>query len=67
MYFSRAIDPTMAPVINDTSTKQATASEDTLAKCKMLLDYATTHPEVIIHYFASYMILHINSDAAYLV
>jgi hypothetical protein len=57
MYFSRAVDPTMAPAINNIATEQSTASEDTLAKCKMLLDYAATCPEAIIHYFASDMVL----------
>ena len=62
-----AVDPTMAPAINDIATEQSTASEDTLAKCKMLLDYAATYPEAIIRYFTSDMVLHIDSDAAYLV
>jgi hypothetical protein len=67
MYYSRAVDPSMAPTINDISTDQSSASQDTLAKCKMLLDYAATHPKSIIRYRASDMILHIDSDAAYLV
>ena len=67
MYYSRAVDPTMAPAINDISTEQSAATEDTISKCKMLLDYAATYPEAIIRYFASGMVLHIDSDAAYLV
>jgi hypothetical protein len=35
--------------------------------CTMLMDYASTHPNAIIRYHASDMILHIDSDAAYLV
>jgi hypothetical protein len=33
LYFSRAVDPTMAPAINNISMEQSTASKDTLAKC----------------------------------
>jgi hypothetical protein len=57
----------MAPAINDIATEQSSASEDTLSKCKMLLDYAATYPEAIIRYHVSDMVLHIDSDAAYLV
>jgi hypothetical protein len=31
-----------------------------------LLDYLATHPDTIIRYHASYMILHIHIDASYL-
>ena len=34
---------------------------------KMLLDYAATYPDVTIRFHASDMILHAESDAAYLV
>jgi hypothetical protein len=57
----------MVPAIQDISTEQSTATEDAIAKCKMLMDYAAAYPEAIIYYYESDMILHINSDAAYLV
>ena len=37
-----------------------------MQKVKQLLDYATTHPDAIITYQASNMILAIHSDASYL-
>lgn len=33
----------------------------------MLMDYLHTYPDAIIHYYASNMILQVNTDAAYLV
>ena len=32
-----------------------------------MLDYAATHPDAVIHYYASDMVLHVDSDTAYLV
>jgi hypothetical protein len=67
LYYARAVDATMLPAINEISRSQAQPTVNTLNACKMLMDYAATYPLAIIRYFASDMILHINSDAAYLV
>jgi len=37
-----------------------------LSNCTQLLNYAATHPDAILHFQASDMILHIHSDASYL-
>ena len=39
----------------------------TLKKCNQLLDYVSWHPNATIRYYASDMVLNIDSDAAYLV
>jgi hypothetical protein len=67
LYYARAVDATMLPAINETSGNQATPTVNTLSVCKMLMDYAATYSLAIIRYFASDMVLHIDSDAAYLV
>ena len=36
-------------------------------KCNKLMDYAATYPNAKLQFFASDMILHVDSDAAYLV
>ena len=46
---------------------QATPTKRTLEKIKMLLDYWYTHPNARIQFYASDMILYVDSDAAYLV
>ena len=38
-----------------------------MRKCKRLLDYIATFPNVFIRYYKSDMVLTIDSDAAYLV
>jgi hypothetical protein len=42
------------------------ATGKTQAATNQLLDYLATHPDAAIRYHASYMILHIHSDASYL-
>ena len=41
--------------------------EDTRRKLLHLLDYVATHPNAVIIYHKSDMVLHVDSDAAYLV
>jgi hypothetical protein len=67
LYYARAVDPTMLPALNDISSKQSKATEDTQRQCTMLLDYAATYPNAKIRYHASDMQLQVDSDAAYLV
>jgi hypothetical protein len=67
LYYARAVDPTMLPALNEIGTQQSAPTESTKAKANMLLDYASTYPNSKIRYFASDMILHADSDAAYLV
>jgi hypothetical protein len=57
----------MLPAINEISGSQSSPTEKTRAACKMLLDYAATHPLAIIRYHASDMALTVDTNAAYLV
>jgi hypothetical protein len=52
--------------LNDIVTEQTKAIEKTQAATNQLLYYLATHPDATIRYNASYMILHIHSDASYL-
>jgi hypothetical protein len=67
LYYARAIDPTMLVALNEIGQQQAKPTEKTRRACKMLLDYAATYPNTKIRYHASDMILHCDSDAAFLV
>jgi hypothetical protein len=62
--YGQACDPCILPAL---ATEQAAPITDTIAKTDMLMDYLHTYPNVVIHYYASDMILKITSDAAYLV
>jgi hypothetical protein len=52
--------------INVLASEQSNATEVTADKVIKLLNYCNTHTETKNHYHASYMILHIHSDASYL-
>lgn len=57
----------MLVALNEIAAHQARPTQYIIAKCKQLLDYAATFPHVTLRFNASDMILHVDSDAAYLV
>ena len=67
LYYSRVVDPTILPTVNETGMSQAKPTENIAAKCNRLCDYVATHPHAKLRYRASQMCLHIDTDAAYLV
>jgi hypothetical protein len=66
LYYARAVDPTVLMPIKDIATEQTKATEKMQAATNQLLDYLATHPDAIIRYHASDMVLNIHSDASYL-
>ena len=56
----------MLRAINETSRVKSRPTWDTKEKSRMLLDYAETYLDAILHYKLRGMILHVDSDAAYL-
>jgi hypothetical protein len=66
LYYSRAVDSTVIMPLNDIATEQTTAIENTKTAAGQLLDYLATHPDATLRFHASDMILHIHSDASYL-
>ena len=66
IYYSE-IDPCIKPALNEISSVQASPTEDTKMKADMLMDYIHTYPDAVLRYYASDMILSMETDAAYLV
>jgi hypothetical protein len=66
LYYARAVDNTMLVAISTLSSVQATGTEATMDAVVHLLNYCATHPDAIVRYTASDMVLHIHSDASYL-
>ena len=56
----------MLAALGSIATQQANPMQLTLAKAKQLLDYTATHPDAIITYQASNMVLAGHSDTSYL-
>ena len=67
LYYARAIDNTMLHALNDIASVMSKGTTTTAAAVQHLLDYARCNPDAEIIYRASEMILHTDSDAAYLV
>ena len=67
LYYARALDDTILTTLNSIGTMQSKPTQATKDKVHHLLDYLSTHPTFTVTYKASDMILHVDSDASYLV
>jgi hypothetical protein len=56
----------MLTALGSIATQQANPTKNTMIKVKQFLDYAFTHPDAIVTYQASDMVLKAHSDASYL-
>jgi hypothetical protein len=56
----------MLPALGDIASTQANGTEATAEACVKILNYAATHPDAVIQYQKSDMVLHIDTDASYL-
>ena len=65
LYCAQSIDASMLPALGTIATQQSAPTENTMHKVNQFLDYAATHPDAIITYRASNMILPAHSDASY--
>jgi hypothetical protein len=65
LYYARAVDNTMLPAINSLASEQSQGTKNTMRKIVQLLNYCATHPDAVVRYTASDMILHVESDASY--
>ena len=61
-----AVDYTVLVPLGDVAAIQNQATEETMSKLVSLLNYVASNPNASVTYVASYMCLHINSDASYL-
>ena len=66
LYYGRAIDSTILTALGSITTQQVAPTENTMRKIHQFLDYAATHPDAIIPFSASDMVLAGHSEASYL-
>ena len=66
LFYGQAVDGTMLCPLSAIAMDQANPSQETLKKVRKFMDYAATHPDAIITYRKSDMILAGDSDASYL-
>ena len=63
LYYARAVDTNILTALVSISAQQENPTDHTMQKAKQFLDYAATHPDAILTYHASNMVLegHINT------
>jgi hypothetical protein len=66
LYYACALDSTMLVALGTLASDQSEPTTDTLTAMTQLLNYAATHPDAVVEFRASDMVLHIKSDASYL-
>ena len=66
LHYSITVDPNMLTSLGSIAAQQSKVTEKMYANTLLLLNYAATHPNAMIRYTVSNMILHIHRDASYL-
>jgi len=66
LFYARAVDNTMLVALGTLAAAQSKGTEATMDAAVHLLNYAASHPDAIVRFRASDMILHVHSDASYL-
>jgi hypothetical protein len=65
LYYRRAVGATILVALSSLVSAQSTPTKDTMQQTRHLLDYVATHPDAILSYTKSNMILSVHSDASY--
>ena len=66
LYYARAINATILPALGTIATQQSALTENTMHKVNQFLNYSATHPDAIITYHTSNMILAAHGYSSYL-
>jgi hypothetical protein len=66
LYYARCVDALMLPALGTLATQRASSIKNTMKKIKQFLDFAATHPDAVITYHASNMVLAGHSNVLHL-
>eukprot|EP00804_Cyclotella_cryptica_P007704 CCRYP_001322-RA/>CCRYP_001322-RA protein AED:0.33 eAED:0.33 QI:0/0/0/1/0/0/2/0/410 len=66
LYYARAVNNTILLSLSVIASEQAHLTQLTYKCCHQLLDYCASHPDAVVRFKASGMVLNIHSDASYL-
>ena len=66
LYYARAVEPTMMMALNLLSVVHTKPTVKTAKQVTQILNYSTTHPDVLTEYKRTGMMLHIYLDASYI-
>jgi hypothetical protein len=65
LHYARAIDSTLLVVLGTLAVAQSKGTKATVKACTQLLNYCATHPDAVVQFIASNMVLHTDSNASY--
>ncbi len=57
LYYVQCVNSTMFAALGSIATQQANPTKNTMKKVQQFLDYASTHPDKIVMYHASDIVL----------
>jgi hypothetical protein len=66
LFYARTVDSTLLVVIGTLASQQSKGTKATMQALVHLLNYCATHPNAVVRFHASDMMLHIESDTSYL-
>jgi hypothetical protein len=66
LYYARCVNALMLPALGMLTTQQASPTKNTMEKIKQFFDFAVMHPDAVVTYHASNMVLAGHSDTSYL-
>ena len=66
LFYGRAVDSTIITALGTIASQQASPTAKTMKSVLQTLDYCASHPNAVVRFNASDMILHVDSDASYL-
>ena len=66
LYYGLAVDNTLLVILGDLASDQTKSTKLTLDAVTHLLNYVATHPNAVVRFYKSGMILNIHSDGSYL-
>ena len=66
LYYGQAVDPTVLHALSSIATSRTNGMKQCMDATIHLLNYLATHPNAILRYHASNMVLYVHSDASYM-
>jgi len=66
LYYTRAVHMTVLMELSTIASEQTKGTERTLEKAYQVLDYLATHPNAVVRFCVSNMVMNIHSDVSYL-
>ena len=66
LYYARAVDMTILMALSLIASEQTKGTERTFKKAYQVLNYLASHPDAVVRFQASDMVMNIYSDTSYL-